>query len=86
MQIKVSDLPVMKACCATCPFKTDTEGRWQNTELANEVTARTLFRAQQICHGTEGAGRKPHNRCKGSFDQNITIYRRLGWDPDKNLR
>lgn len=79
MEIKVSDLPVMKACCASCPFKT-IDGRWQNVQLANVVIYRTLFKAQQICHGTEGKNRKPRFRCKGAFDHNMVIYQRLGLD------
>lgn len=71
--IPVSDLPVMKACCKTCPFRQDTNGREQDPRLAAQVTQRTLFQAQQICHGTEGK-----NRCKGSYDHNKTIYDRMG--------
>lgn len=78
MRKQVSDLPVMKACCKTCPFKKDQNGREQNSALANEVTQRTLFKAQQICHGTEGPNREPRSRCKGSFDNNVEIYKRLG--------
>ncbi len=76
----VSDLPVMKSHCKTCPFKPDENGRWQNVELANTVIARTLFKGQQICHGTEGAKRKQNNRCKGAFDHNLVIYQRLNLD------
>lgn len=76
----VSELPVMKRCCKTCPFKKDKDGRWQNVELANEVIGRTLFQAQQICHSTEtGKNRTPHNRCKGAFDHNFEIYDRMGF-------
>jgi hypothetical protein len=78
-KIDVSLLPVMKAKCATCPFKEDKQGRWQDVRLANEVVQRTLFKGHQICHGTEtGKGRKPHNRCKGAFDHNQAIYDRMG--------
>lgn len=79
-EFKVSDLPVMKKCCKTCPFKTDAHGRQQNPELAGEVTVRTLFKAQQICHGTEGENRKPNHRCRGSYDYNTAIYARMGMD------
>jgi hypothetical protein len=54
-------------------------GRFQDTELASQVTERTLFKAHQICHGTEGENRKPNNRCKGSFDHNFEIYKRMGY-------
>ena len=79
IKIDVSELPVMAACCKTCPFR-DIDGKWQDVKIANEVVARTLFKAHQICHGTEtGAKRKPHNRCKGAFDHNSEIYRRMGF-------
>lgn len=77
-KILVSDLPVMVSCCKSCPFKKDSNGRWRDVELATEVTSRTLFKAQQICHGTEGKNRKANNRCKGSYDHNKTIYERMG--------
>ena len=74
----VSQLPVMKACCKTCPFKQDENGREQDPILAGQVTSRTLFNSQQICHGTEGPNREPRNRCKGSYDNNKEIYDRMG--------
>lgn len=77
MKKRVCELPVMKAHCKTCPFKQDEKGIMQNVELANEVISRTLFKAQQICHGTEGKNREPNNRCKGSYDYNFEIYKRL---------
>lgn len=43
----VSELPVMKAHCKTCPFKPDSKGVWQNTELANTVCSRNLFKSQR---------------------------------------
>lgn len=77
MKIPVCELPVMKTHCKTCPFKPNERGIEQDQQLANEVTQRTLFKAQQICHGTEGKNRKPTHRCKGSYDFNFTIYQRL---------
>lgn len=85
MKKDVSTLPIMKKHCKTCPFKPNEKGHWQNVELANKVTLRTLFKAQQICHGTEGKNRKANNRCKGSFDYNEEIYKRMGFDTDKLL-
>lgn len=79
IKIDISKLPVMKNHCATCPFKPDINGKWQDTQLANEVVSRTLFKGHQICHGTEGKNRKPNNRCKGAFDHNSEIYRRMGY-------
>lgn len=70
----------MKSHCASCPFKPNNKGFWQDVSLANDVITRTLFQGQQICHGTEGKNREPRNRCKGAFDHNLQIYKRLGWD------
>lgn len=86
----VHELPVMKAFCATCPFRPNSRGFWTDTELANAVVGRTLFKGQQICHGTEGKRRKPRNRCKGAYDHNLEIYKRMGWDhlliKDNNIK
>ena len=81
-KINIDKLPVMPAYCATCPFKSNESGHWQNTELANTVITRTLFKAHQICHGTEGKRRKPRNRCKGAYEHNAEIYRRMGIPED----
>lgn len=74
----VSKLPVMVKHCKTCPFKPNAKGVWQDVALANEVIKRTLFKAQQICHGTEGENREPRNRCLGSFEYNSDIYAKFG--------
>lgn len=83
--VPVSELPVMAACCKTCPFRENEEGHWQNPSLAAAVISRNLFRSQQICHGTEGPNREPHNRCKGHFDHAFRIYQRIGLEPEKHL-
>lgn len=72
-------IPVMEACCKTCPFRS-VNGKWQDVELANQVISRTLFKGHQICHGTEGGNRQPNNRCKGAFDHNYEIYQRMGYE------
>lgn len=78
--MKSSDLPVNKVCCKTCPFRLNDKGYYQDVRLANEVISRTLFKAHQICHGTEGKNRKCKSRCKGAFDHNLEIYKRLGFE------
>lgn len=83
----VSNLPVMQACCKTCPFLINPEnGRMRDPELANIVIQRNLFNSQQICHGTEGPNRKANNRCKGYYDYAFEIYSRLGMEPEKHLK
>lgn len=85
-QVKVCDLPIMKAHCKTCPFRPNEWGFFTDMELANAVIQRTLFQAQQICHGTEGPNREWRNRCKGAYDHNKEIYDRMGIpDLDKTL-
>lgn len=79
----VSEYPVMKVMCATCPFKPNEHGIWQNVELAAQVIERTLFKGQQICHGSEGPRRQWRNRCKGAHDHNMQIYERMGFDLTK---
>ncbi len=80
MKIDPKKVPVMKNYCKTCPFKPNAYGNWQDPILANQVVARTLFKAHQICHGTELEDRTPTNRCKGAFENNLEIYKRLGLD------
>lgn len=73
----VCELPVMKSHCASCPFRPNEKGHWTDVVLANTVIQRTLFKAQQICHGTEGKNREARFRCKGAYDHNKEIYDRL---------
>lgn len=80
MKINPEKLPVMESHCKTCPFKPNELGVYQDMYLANQVIERTLFKAHQICHGTEGKNRKPNNRCKGAYDHNMEIYKRMGVD------
>ncbi len=80
MKIDPKKVPVMKNYCTTCPFKPNAYGKWQDMTLANQVIARTLFKAHQICHSTEKEDRTPTHRCKGAFEHNLEIYKRLGLD------
>lgn len=84
MKFNISDKPVMKSCCKTCPFKMNRMGEWQNFEIANIVIERNLFKSQQVCRGTEGENREINNRCKGYFDYAYEIYHRMGIEPKKN--
>lgn len=79
---KVSELPVMKSCCKTCPFRKTDKGMFQDSDLANKVIERNIFKSQQICHGTEGKNREPNNRCKGYYDYSLEIYEKI-FDKDK---
>lgn len=45
MKIDPKKVPVMKKYCKTCPFKPNAYGKWQDPILADQVVARTLFKA-----------------------------------------
>lgn len=75
----------MAVPCKTCPFKLNSNGQQRDPVLAATVTQRTLFKAQQVCHGTEGKNREAKNRCRGSYDTNVIILQRMGMEPEKNL-
>lgn len=81
-ECQVNKLPVMKSFCKTCPFRPIGKNTVLNRALADEVTSRTLFNSQQICHGTEGKNREPRNRCYGSFETNSDIYKSFGLDKE----
>lgn len=80
MKIDVSKLEVMPVCCKTCPFKLNDKGIMQNIELANKVIERTLFKASQICHHNGYNKKKQQFKCRGSYDYNMEIYKRIGID------
>lgn len=74
MKTPVHALSIMKSHCKSCPFK-EVDGKWQNTELANVVIERTLFKAQQTCHSVSDK-----QRCKGAYEHNLEIYKRMNLD------
>jgi len=80
----IDGLKPQKACCATCPFKKNERGHWQDSGLANTVIQRTLLKSQQLCHGSKGGGPdekidQEHTRlCRGARDYYLEIYHRLG--------
>lgn len=84
--MKPSDLKVMPVECKTCPFKLNDKGLHQNIELVNAVTERTLFKGQQICHHNNYNKKKEQFRCKGSYDYNMEIYKRMGLENYENYK
>ena len=84
--MKSSDLKVMPVECKTCPFKLNDKGLHQNIELVNAVTERTLFKGQQICHKDSYNKKKEQFRCKGSYDYNMEIYKRIGLEDYENYK
>lgn len=86
MEQDVYKLPVMNKTCKTCPFRKNDKNCWQNMELAQTVIERNLFKSQQICHGTEGLNREAKNRCRGYFDYSFMLYKKMGLNPEVNLK
>lgn len=84
--MKPSDLKVIPVECKTCPFKLNDKGLHQNMELVNTVVGGTLFKAAQICHKDSYNKKKEQFRCKGSYDYNMKIYKRLGMEDYENYK
>jgi len=68
-----ADIPTMPAHCKTCPFAQNGD-----RELESKVIERTILKAFQICHGTEGPKRKPRFLCKGARDLQIQVLHGIG--------
>lgn len=87
MSKSVSEYPLMKECCKSCPFKENERGLMQNVELANTVIERNLFQSQQMCHSTRKTleGKDTH-RCIGYYRYSFEIYKRMGLEPEQNLK
>ena len=77
MAIDISEFPVMKTCCATCPFRTEEDGRMRDTEVASRVMAR-LLNACQICHHPRIKGQGEVALCRGARDHQLTLFYRMG--------
>lgn len=87
MRKPVSEYPIMSKCCKSCPFKQDEKGLMQNVKLTNTVIGRNLFKGQQMCHSTRPTidGDDTH-RCRGYYDYSFEIYKRMGLNPEENLK
>lgn len=85
MDKPVSTMPIMEACCKTCPFKLNADGRYQNPELVARVVDRNLFQSQQICHHPRTVDKPETHRCRGYYDYAFVIYERMGLNPEENI-
>jgi hypothetical protein len=78
-------LPVMKAQCATCPFR---EEGW--TEVRALLTKRALSEASPICHSTGPEAlvktklKKPHI-CRGARQLQAQIFYQMGFLPEPTI-
>jgi len=69
----VSNFPVMKKTCPSCPFG---EGNW--SEVTDMVKGRCITKASQICHHPRLHNKRESHLCRGARDFQITIFHRLG--------
>jgi hypothetical protein len=72
--------PVMKSCCATCPFR---EGS-KYAGLREGLTLSALTEASRICHctGTNAIGGrtgKPDRICRGARDAQLKMFVAMGY-------
>lgn len=74
----ISNFPVMKSECPTCPFKKDENGRERSPEIADMVRERCLTRASQICHHPALKGKKQDHLCRGARNFQLNFFYRLG--------
>ena len=74
----IANYPVMKAKCATCPFRTDERGRYPDPRLISRIQQQCLNDASQICHHPELEGKPQTHLCRGARDFQLDIFHRLG--------
>ena len=75
---EIADYPVMRAPCATCPFRADRRGRHPDPKLVEKILGRTLSQASQICHHPTLSGKEQTHLCRGARDFQIAMFHRLG--------
>lgn len=74
----VTDFPVMKEKCATCPFRA---GGWES--LREIVTERVLTDASQTCHSTGVIhGKEDTHLCRGARDLQLQMFYAMGFLPE----
>ena len=78
MSHDISQFPVNKGKCATCPFRTDTRGRYPDSQLVSKVQQTALNQGSQICHHHELVGKEPSHLCRGARDFQLKIFHSLG--------
>lgn len=74
MTIDVTDFPVMRTKCPTCPFNYNGD-----IEIANSVRERCITKGSQICHHPKLHGKKETHLCRGARDYQLMIFHRIGF-------
>jgi hypothetical protein len=74
----ISNWPVMRAQCSTCPFRCDAKGRHADPQLVARIQAQALSEASQLCHHPSLSGKPETHLCRGARNFQLTIFFRLG--------
>lgn len=74
--IDVSNYPVMKKKCPTCPFNTESGQGF--LDLVGMVTERVLTDASQICHHPALHGKEQTHICRGGRDVQLIAFHAAG--------
>ncbi|MBW4595507.1 MAG: hypothetical protein KME46_22030 [Brasilonema angustatum HA4187-MV1] len=77
----MADYPVMKAKCATCPFRTNESGRHPAPEVVTRIQQTVLTEASQLCHHPRQSGKPENHLCRGARDFQLQIFYRMGFLP-----
>ncbi len=75
--MKITNWPIMKEKCASCPFREDGD-----KQIRNSVMERTILQASQICHHPALHGKEQTHLCRGARDEQLTILYRMGLIPE----
>ena len=74
----ISNLPVMKKQCMTCPFRTDERGRHLDERLVAKIQMCVLTESSHICHHHKLVNRPESHLCRGARDYQLEIFYRMG--------
>lgn len=75
----ITDWPVMKRKCPTCPFTHNESGRETAPDIADRVRRRCLTEVSQICHHPRIHGEKEDHLCRGARDFQLEFFHRIGF-------
>ena len=75
----ITEFPVMKKKCATCPFRENEQGRYNDPQLVNRIKTDVLTEVSQICHHPRLDGKEETHLCRGARDFQLEIFHQIGF-------
>ena len=79
MKTDISDYPVMKRRCKTCPFNKNKEDCYNDPKLVDRIKRDGLTDASQICHRPALSGQRETHLCRGARDFQQEIFYYIGF-------